>query len=329
MTSQEFRERFEAEADMYAAWGVKVTQTIRDELKTVVLPGTGVDHFLKIPPVPRIKTMDSLLGKAFSRGWTYSDVYAEITDKVGVRFVVLLIDDVKTIGSVVSHHELWKCEKARDFEEDRKKHPTVFDYQSIHYVVYAKSDTDADGIRVAAGTPCEVQIRTLMQHAYSEMSHDAVYKPSAMGTPNIHRALAKSMALIETTDEILKEANSVVKKMHDSATTTLEELDRMYAELVKETPLNDMKTNVFLLSALHSNLQNVNVSAVKEFVDTHSFIGQRIRDRISSRPVFQISAVLFAYYLVFSRRNEAKRRWPLPTTELELIFNDLGIALNR
>lgn len=50
---------------------------------------------------------------------------------------------------------------------------------------------DIGGMTVTAGTPCEVQVRTLLQQAHSELTHDTIYKPRVVQTPDMHRAAAR------------------------------------------------------------------------------------------------------------------------------------------
>ncbi|TOO37902.1 (p)ppGpp synthetase, partial [Vibrio parahaemolyticus] len=78
----------------------------------------------------------------------------------------------------------------------------------MHYVVRARVDLQVKGLMIKAGTPCEIQVRTLLQHAYAELTHDAVYKAKTVVEPEVHRTVAKSMALIETTDDFFSDVNN-------------------------------------------------------------------------------------------------------------------------
>ena len=62
---------------------------------------TKLELFLKLPVVPRVKDQDSILHKAFYRGKNYENPFEEIEDKVGLRFVVLLSEDIRIIESAV------------------------------------------------------------------------------------------------------------------------------------------------------------------------------------------------------------------------------------
>jgi putative GTP pyrophosphokinase len=93
--------RYEAEQPLYAAWGRFVTGEISSAVLASLPAGQPLKHFLKVPPASRTKTVASLVGKAYIRGKNYVDPYAEITDKVGTRFVVLLLPDVDRVKTVV------------------------------------------------------------------------------------------------------------------------------------------------------------------------------------------------------------------------------------
>ena len=56
----------------------------------------AADVFLRIPPKPRTKGEVSFLEKAFYRK-AYVDPYVEVTDKVGVRFVVLVASQIQMV----------------------------------------------------------------------------------------------------------------------------------------------------------------------------------------------------------------------------------------
>jgi len=178
MTENEFIVRYEAEKPVYAAWGNYVRDSILSSL-TAKIDGFTPDNFLKVPASVRVKDTDSLVAKAFYRGKPYADAYGQITDKVGTRFVVLLLNHINHVEEAITSGP-WEYSKDRDFDEEREKQPFIFDYQSKHFIVKAIKEVPFGDVIVPVGTPCEVQVRTLLQHAYSELSHDTVYKPKQL-----------------------------------------------------------------------------------------------------------------------------------------------------
>ena len=194
MTSEfEILQRWEAEQPHYDAWGRFIVQTVVNGLSSQV---KAPDLFLRLPVKHRLKDSKSLIQKALYRGKCYANPYDDIEDKVGARFVVLTSDEIPTVEKVITDFgdKFWFWEKARDFAEEREHKPWEFGYQSVHYVVRAKAGVVFDGISVPLDIPCEIQVRTLLQHAFSEVTHDTIYKPSVKSTPEMMRAAAKAMA---------------------------------------------------------------------------------------------------------------------------------------
>ncbi len=165
MTQDEFITRFKEESSMYHAWGKFVCQEITAELKNVLSEEHEIATFLKIPVVPRLKSLTSILNKAFCRGKGYKDPYKEINDKIGIRFVVLLTDDISIVGEIVTKSDKWTYSEDRDFQKERLAQPLVFDYQSKHYIVTNTRDLTFDDVLIKEGVECEIQIRTLLQRS--------------------------------------------------------------------------------------------------------------------------------------------------------------------
>ena len=119
MTSEsEFSDRWRSEEPIYAAWGRFVGMTLSDAIQGRVAP-TKLDLFLKLPVIPRLKERNSMLQKAFYRGKVYRSPYEDIEDKVGLRFVVLLTEDIRTIEAALKESSHWMAHLARDFELER------------------------------------------------------------------------------------------------------------------------------------------------------------------------------------------------------------------
>lgn len=198
---QDFLDRWHRERDAYLAWGEHISGAMCAALEPVVAP-VNVSYFLKAAPISRLKEDLTLVAKAFYRNKPYADPYEEITDKVGTRFVVLLGTHVRQVTAVLEGMAGWTWSRDRDYEEEQSANPVAFEYAAVHYVVRPDADTMLGDVRVPAGTPCEVQIKTILQHAYSELTYDTIYKPQIQATPVMQRNAAKAMALLEATNDI-------------------------------------------------------------------------------------------------------------------------------
>lgn len=325
MTQSEFAALYQRERPLYDAWGCFVTSQVRQRL----IPHCGgveqLGYFLKIPPLHRTKTEVSLLAKAFTRGNRYADPYAEITDKVGTRFVVLLLSDIDVVKHAVEGCEWWSWSLDRDFEEEKAKEPLLFDYQSVHYVVRSR-DGISDGEAIfPEGMPCEVQVRTLMQHAFAELTHDAVYKATGQVSASVRREVAKSMALIETTDGIFREVSMALQREDADLNATIGVLSEVYRTLVGREPDTDRKSNLFLLQQLRDVWTAADVQRLPEFLDQEfPALDRWVQERRADNALFRQPAVMLVYYLARRKRLGLRGRWPLLERDLKPILTDVG-----
>ncbi len=326
MTEAEFIERWRIEKPCYEAWGGFVRDQIQRKL--VEAFGLNASAFLKIPVVPRLKDENSLLGKAFHRSKDYENPYLEIEDKVGLRFVVLLTGDIAKVSGVVEASNYWIWSLDKDFEADRESRPLEFAYQSKHYVLKAKLDLDVNDVKVPAGTPCELQIRTLLQHAHSELTHDNIYKrdPNAEVSKKVERTVAKSMALIEAVDDFFAQVLHDLEQANQLERSALLVMRELYQQFVGKDPLVD-KTNALVLSEFKSQLGPDLRSQLTAFLEKYPFVGQRIADRFDLQYTFRQPWILLAYLLVSTKPNYVRDHWPLTLQEIEPVFTDLGKAI--
>jgi ppGpp synthetase/RelA/SpoT-type nucleotidyltranferase len=320
MNEQQLIERYRSEKPQFDALGRGIIELVKSS------PQLSRPHSIAfvLPPQSRTKAEDSLLQKAFYRSKSYSDPYIDITDKVGVRFVVLTVDQVRLLKDVIEHLEPFDASLDRDFEEERKRNPTTFVYQSVHYVVRPKESIEIAGQVIPPGLPCEVQLRTVLQHAYSELTHDTIYKPKTFAEPNIHRLAARSMALIETTDEIFCQALRQFDQLDRSMDPMIEHIVGRFSIRVRFQL--EPKLNIFILDSLKPLTKAVTESALDSFIGENDFVIERVNSRSDEKLPFRQPVILLLYYLAHKMPAQLTQQWPLLSEELDPIFADLGIS---
>lgn len=326
MTEQEFKEKYESEKDIYAAWGKFVKTEIVNKISNGDNNGDNNETILKMPPQIRIKDVNSLIEKAFYRSKKYLDPYNEITDKVGVRFVVLLYQDLQSIRKYIESHDGWIFSKDRDFEQERENSPTTFEYQSVHYIVRNKRTFKFEGVEIPTNLPCEVQIRTLLQHAYCELSHGIIYKPKAITKPEVQRIIARSIALIETTDALFQEVKDMINKEQTEFNNLLPELTKLYSEKIT-IPQIENKINSYILDAyreyLHEN--NINSDKISNYLDNNQIINQIIISKYNQALIYRQPIILLLYYLISSAYYQTLKLWPFTDSSIKPLYRDLGL----
>lgn len=320
-----FLEKWRLEKPMYEAWGDMVVHTINNKLQDQQID--DLDSFFKIPVKARLKTENSLLDKAFRRNKPYENPYNDIEDKVGVRFVVLLTSDIEIIKKIIKDSSVWDYDLSRDFKEEQEKDPLIFTYQSVHFILRPKQLVSHNGIDIQPSTPCEVQIRTLLQHAHAELTHDAIYKSKRIAQPKVHRTVAKSMALIETTDEFFCRVTTELNRGPLTDLRIVEQLDSIYVDLTNLIPTHH-KSSLSIWDAFESFIDEELIQNIQSFIHRNPHIALLIKEKYTKHSIYRESIVLFIFWMLKKYKNSLLNNWPLPLENLDLLASDIGVSIS-
>jgi putative GTP pyrophosphokinase len=327
MTELEFNQWLLGQQIVLDAFGKFVVSKLKKQV-LAELPAARALGFFKIEPSFRVKELTSALSK--QRKKKHADPEYQMTDLVGARFIVLLRSDIALVeSSLIGFGALWTSRRDREPKMEADLHPDAFRYQSVHYIVRSVEEQVYEGVTIPADTACEIQIRTLLQHAYAELSHDLIYKGEAVVTPSVHRLVARSMALMETTDHLFCEAVEELGRINKDIAAWCAWLDKAYRTVgtcAIETHDDDDAVNI--LETYMDLLKAADEQVVSNYFQ-HSVI-ETIRMRPKIDDLFSRPIVMLVYWLVSHHGDEALRRWPLPKfkNDLELIAADLGISFD-
>ncbi len=303
----EIGEYIEAHRDELAQWG----KNICNEVSALHGP------LLKVPPAVRVKDIQSARAKQLKKA--YLDPTRDMMDLVGVRFVVLTSEHLLPIRTYLEQSTAWTCKQTRDPDEEIARAPEIFGYQSHHYEVRSRS-------LPGPAWCCEVQVRTLLQHTIAELSHDAMYK-ATQGVPSqAERLVARSMALMETTDELLCRAMEAVREAQAPA-LAVQRVARDAARSLGGSERTDLLED--LLSSYAVEIDGSSSKGFRDFINDHGFILDKLRTRGGQGLFAYPAAALLSYWLVSRLEHKATRLWPFPGSgnDLQLIMSDLGIAV--
>ena len=136
----------------------------------------------------RVKTEQSLAGKLELKGSKYKSL-SDITDIVGIRIITFYLDDVDIVASAVER--LFEVDWENSVDKRKLLDLDSFGYLSLHYICRM----DDMPFRF------EVQMRTLLQHAWSNLNHDTGYKSGVEIPREYIRNMNRLAGMLELADE--------------------------------------------------------------------------------------------------------------------------------
>lgn len=298
------------------AWGDLVRETVKAISKSESITLQILSS--------RVKEIDSAIGKLSRK--PYKNPMSDMTDLVGVRAVCLLSPDVEKLCASLALHPEWRIQKSRDTSKEYEQAPEKFGYQSHHFEVRAKVDFNADGVLIPADTCCELQVRTLMQHAYAEVVHDSIYKSSWGAPSRAIRFVSSSAALIETADHLFCETMNILELETKSRGELLEQLTGLYDSKIKTKGFKDQKFNMMVLEELKDLIDDEIIPKLSAFLDERNYIPDRISTRVNSDVFWSQPVSMLAYFLVHDHSYLVKDAWPFSESEdaLAMVYSDLG-----
>jgi len=145
----------------------------------------------------RTKNEQSLAGKLCKKNDKYKQL-TDITDLCGIRIITYYEGEVDQIARLIREH--FSIDEVNSIDKRKALAPNQFGYASLHLIVNVP--VSENGIQ-PQGTACckiEIQIRSLLQHAWAEVEHDLQYKNQAGTDEEAKRRFSRLAALLELAD---------------------------------------------------------------------------------------------------------------------------------
>lgn len=185
-------EKFRRDHPLYAACAARFERLIRE-----IIQESGIDvHVIE----SRVKSVDSFSEKIKRPGKFYSNPLADMPDIIGCRVIVHYGDDVGRVVDVLSR-EFSVVEHEGGHQPD-KLDVDKFGYLSVHLVVaVGEARRELLEWRFYSNFRAEIQIRTVIQHAWSAVSHALQYKQGVAIPSKLQRRLVRIAGMFELADD--------------------------------------------------------------------------------------------------------------------------------
>lgn len=188
---EELEKWYTTERPLYENLANKVRLLIEDILKE-----NGIEYH---SITSRAKDVESVVNKAKLK--KYKNPQSDIQDFAGIRVITFVKSDVIKACELIKPQfeidEVNSADKGEELGEDR------VGYRSVHYVATFKDDRlSLPEYKKFAGLNFEIQIRTILEHAWADISHDRTYKfnNNLTNVNDIRRRFALAAASLEMVD---------------------------------------------------------------------------------------------------------------------------------
>ncbi|MBE3095250.1 MAG: hypothetical protein IMZ52_09490 [Actinobacteria bacterium] len=187
----------------------------------------------------RIKDFDSFIDKCRRKKY-YNEPFVKCTDICGLRIIYYYLTDIEKISKIIEKEfdVLEKEDKLQILSKDQ------FGYRDFQFIVKIKKEwSKTPNYRGLEDFVAEIQVRTILMHAWDEIEHELSYKKDEEIKQKIKRKLSKISAKLEDADEdfeeVRNEATEYRKEIIDKAKKEEGKFD-------KNLPLNLDSLQAFL-----------------------------------------------------------------------------------
>jgi putative GTP pyrophosphokinase len=204
---------------LYEDFGEVIKSIVNESLKSLGIKVASLET--------RAKSIESFGKKTVEPSITdptqpkYKSPLSEITDLTGVRIITFFPKTIGDIESVINSQfvVLEKSDKSEALRQEQR-----FGYQSVHYLV--KLITNRITLPEYGRFKdliAEIQVRTILQHAWAEIEHDIQYKSIQTIPLSIRRRFMALAGLLEIADREFQAVQDEDERLRQAARVSVRE----------------------------------------------------------------------------------------------------------
>jgi ppGpp synthetase/RelA/SpoT-type nucleotidyltranferase len=260
MTARNWSTFYDENHALYARLVDVATVLMRQQLE--------VEEIKYLSMSSRVKARSSYLEKVERKG--YADPSKQLTDFAGIRVVTYLPSQVSQVCDLV--HEFFDIDSKNSDDKSVDLGIDKVGYQSRHFICrLGRRRSKLPEYKGLHALAFEVQVRTILQHAWADLAHSKTYKFSSRLPNELQRRLNLHAGNLELVDIGLDELSSSI----DAYSAMLATRPALHAEPVNSISLFTYVKDKFpeaedrggsvVLDELVDELRNYGISTIGEF----------------------------------------------------------------
>ncbi|WP_462250787.1 GTP pyrophosphokinase [Ekhidna sp.] len=211
MNKTEIAEQLTNKKDLYNRLGQNIVEALKTFMSAELIPYLNI-YF-------RIKKFDSFYEKIERK--KYTDPFEQIEDICGIRVICYYNSDVVRVNEIIKREfDVLEVQDKSDLLGLKE-----FAYRSQHFIFRTnKKWNSAPKYRDLGDLKAEIQILTVLMHAWAEIEHKLNYKSDAQVPELFQRKLFRLSAKFEEADEQFEELKEGIenykKQLNEKITST-------------------------------------------------------------------------------------------------------------
>jgi putative GTP pyrophosphokinase len=190
MNTNEILKEYDKKQDLYGEFTATIEKLLLDLLNRYQIRVLSVTS--------RIKTRESLENKINIESRKYLNL-DKVTDICGLRIITYYPDEIDSVCSLITNE--FYIDLKNSVDKRALLDPDRFGYLSVHYIVKLNNDRlHLTEYRKFADFKAEIQVRSILQHAWAEIEHDLGYKKKNAIPAPIRRRFSRLAGLLELAD---------------------------------------------------------------------------------------------------------------------------------
>jgi ppGpp synthetase/RelA/SpoT-type nucleotidyltranferase len=209
----------------------------------------------------------------------YRNPLTDMTDLCGARVILHFQSHVARVCEFIKDN--FEIDEANSLDLKSKLKVNEFGYRSVHYIVTPKKDTIL-GVPVDdkfKTLKAEVQVRTLAEHVWADISHDRIYKTDLIIPEEWKREAARLAAILEDADRQFADMSQSIDSVSnvyelqyktERAGNDIQKLKTL-TEIQKKEPSEGVKNVLNLVSVYNAmNMPEEAGMVLSEWIDITS-----------------------------------------------------------
>ncbi|MDD4972209.1 MAG: RelA/SpoT domain-containing protein [Paludibacter sp.] len=265
----EFLKQYNKEYDYYQKLSQMVADKIEDQL---------IKRGIKAEVTYRAKRPDKLKDKLVKRNIekkyeTLDDIYNDIVDLAGVRVSLYFPSERKIIDEIVN--QLFPVELKKEFPESSfipHNSKRFSGYWATHYRIALNKTKNTNKMHHPT---VEIQVASVLMHAWSEVEHDMVYKPFTGNLSIGELAILDEINGLVLAGEIALDRLKILTNTRTSQHFSIDSIYELNNFIIKNIDLADLNKirmgDTYLLFTFLKSVKKLDMKEFKSYIKRVNF----------------------------------------------------------